>query len=121
MQHARAFADTTQRTRDGLGRLALAIQNRLPISTLVIHPTTYALAVSAGHISVVDGPYVERPLITTGAGDHFNSGFCAGKLLGFDNEASLLMGVSASGFYVRSTQSPCLDDLVGMLRHWPTR
>ena len=112
---------TGQHSRDGLARLALDMQKRLSISTLVIHPIPYALAVSDGKVSIVDGPYVARPVITTGAGDHFNSGFCCGKLLGSDNEASLLMGVSASGFYVRSGQSPCLEDLVDMLRHWPRR
>ena len=60
-------------------------------------------------------------LITTGAGDHFNSGFCLGKLLGFENAASVLMGVTASGYYVRSAQSPTIDGLVQMLRNWPTR
>jgi len=61
---------------------------------------------------------VEKPLITTGAGDHFNSGFCLGKVLGLDNADSLLAGVTASGFYVRSGHSPSLDDLAKMLRNW---
>ena len=34
---------------------------------------------------MVDGPFTAKPLITTGAGDHFNSGFCLGRLLGLDN------------------------------------
>ena len=86
-----------------------------------MHPVTYALAVSNGVASIVDGPFVEKPLITTGAGDHFNSGFCLGKLLGFDNAASVLIGTTTSGFYVRSAQSPTIDDLVEMLRHWPSQ
>ena len=81
----------------------------------------HSLAVSAGEISLIDGPYVEKPLITTGAGDHFNSGFCLGKLLGFENAASVLMGVTASGYYVRSAQSPTIGGLVETLRNWPTR
>ena len=82
---------------------------------------SYALAVSQGIVSLVDGPFVEKPLITTGAGDHFNSGFCLGKLLGFDPAASVLIGTATSGFYVRSGQSPSIDDLVQMLRDWPDR
>jgi sugar/nucleoside kinase (ribokinase family) len=100
--------------------LAKEIQKQLRLGGLVVHPVTYALAVSHGTLWFVDGPYVEKPLITTGAGDHFNAGFCLGKLLGFDNAASLLMGVTASGFYVRSGQSPSIDDLVSMLRDWPS-
>ena len=113
--------NTSQRTRDGLARLAAQIQQQLPISTLVVHPVPYALAVSHGKVSMVDGPFIARPVITTGAGDHFNSGFCSGKLLGFDNEASVLLGVTASGFYVRSGQSPSIDGLVHLLRDWPSR
>jgi len=111
---------TGSRSRETLATLTNEIQKRVPVSTLVVHPVTYALAVSGGEVSVVDGPYVEKPLITTGAGDHFNSGFCLGKLLGFGNAASVLMGVTASGFYVRSAQSPTIEDLVEMLRTWPS-
>jgi len=113
--------DTTERTRDGLAALAVAIQKITLVETLVIHPVTYALASTAGHVSIVDGPFVEKPLITTGAGDHFNSGFCLGKLLGLDNAASVLAGVTCSGFYVRNAQSPFMEDLAAMLRNWPVR
>jgi hypothetical protein len=112
--------DTGKHTREGLSRLAVEIQTRIPISSLVVHPVMFALAVSRNSVSLVDGPFVERPLITTGAGDHFNSGFCLGRLLGFDNAGSVLIGVTASGFYVRNAQSPSIDDLVQMLRHWPS-
>jgi sugar/nucleoside kinase (ribokinase family) len=106
-------------TRDALARLVEEIQKRTPVNTLVVHPVTYALAVGAGVVSVIDGPFVEKPLITTGAGDHFNSGFCLGKLLGLDNAACVLTGVTTSGFYVRTGQSPSIEDLGAMLRDWP--
>ncbi|MEY2408743.1 MAG: hypothetical protein QOF48_1413 [Verrucomicrobiota bacterium] len=109
------------RTRDGLAALVLDIQQRTGVGTLVVHPVTCALATSGGAVALVDGPFVEKPLITTGAGDHFNSGFCLAKLLGFDNATSLLCGVSASGHYVRSGQSPSVEDLAGMMRAWPSR
>ena len=80
---------------------------------------SYALAVSAGQVALVDGPYVEKPLITTGAGDHFNSGFCLGKLIGLENAACVLTGATTSGYYVRHAQSPFIEDLANMLRNWP--
>jgi len=58
-------------------------------------------------------------MITTGAGDHFNAGFCLGKLLGLDSELSLLTGVATSGFYVRTAKSPAVSDLIRMLENWP--
>jgi sugar/nucleoside kinase (ribokinase family) len=86
----------------------------------VLHRVASAMAASAGRIDMVDGPYTDKPLITTGAGDHFNAGFVLGKLLGLENAASLLSGVSASGYYVRTGKSPVIGDIVNLLRNWPT-
>ena len=112
---------TNDRSRDGLATLTREIQKKTPVNSLVVHPVTHALAATAGVVSIVDGPYVAKPLITTGAGDHFNSGFCLGKLLGFDDAASVLTGVTCSGYYVRNAQSPFIEDLAAMLRDWPSR
>jgi sugar/nucleoside kinase (ribokinase family) len=62
-----------------------------------------------------DGPFVEKPLISTGAGDHFNAGFCLGKLIGADNEISLQLGVGTSGYYVRTANSPSANELADFL------
>ena len=113
--------ETSDRLPEGLAKLAAEIQKRIGIHTLVVHPVAYALAVSDGKVSVVQGPFTPKPLITTGAGDHFNSGFCLGKLLGLDNAASLLIGVSTSGHYVRTGHSPTVADLANLMQHWPTK
>ena len=111
--------DTTDHSPTALVKLGGHIRARVPVNTLVIHPTHYALAISAAGSAVVDGPFTPKPLITTGAGDHFNAGFCLGKLLGFDIALSVLTGVSTSGFYVRTAKSPAISDLVGLLQNWP--
>jgi hypothetical protein len=107
------------KSRDGLARLALEIRKKTSLSTVVVHPVTFALAATADVVSIVDGPFVPKPLITTGAGDHFNSGFCLGKLLGFENAGALLTGATTSGYYVRTGQSPDLGNLAELLRDWP--
>jgi len=111
--------DTSDHSPEGLVKLGRQILERVPVNTLVIHPTSYALAISKGDTAIVEGPFTLKPLITTGAGDHFNAGFCLGKLLGLDNAMSLLAGVSTSGFYVRTAKSPSIADVVGLLRKWP--
>ena len=108
------------RTRSALVQLARDIRKAAAVDTLVIHPVTYALAVTGTDCAMVDGPHIPKPLITTGAGDHFNAGFCLGKCLGFDDEMSVLVGTTASGFYVRNAQSPRMSDLAEMLRDWPS-
>lgn len=111
--------DDSPRDWQGLSQLAIDIQRRVPVDTLVIHPVAYALAVSNGVVDVVQGPVCRKPRITTGAGDHFNSGFCLGKLLGLSNADALLCGVSTSGHYVRTAESPRVSDLAALMRAWP--
>jgi sugar/nucleoside kinase (ribokinase family) len=107
------------RSPEALCQVVLDINRHLPVNTVVIHPVAFALAAGNGKVSLIHGPFIARPLITTGAGDHFNSGFCLGKLLGLDNELALLTGVTTSGYYVRTGQSPGLPELAGLLRNWP--
>jgi len=104
---------------EALLELCRQIHKRVPVNSLVIHPTAYALASGPDGAATVQGPFTPKPRITTGAGDHFNSGFCLGKLLGLTTEHCLLVGVTTSGFYVRTGQSPSVADLAGMLRNWP--
>jgi len=111
---------TGNHSPDGLLKLCKEIHQRIRVDTLVVHPTAFALASGPDGTAIVEGPFTPKPKITTGAGDHFNSGFCLGKLLGFSTEQCLLTGVTTSGFYVRSAQSPAISDLVQMLHHWPS-
>jgi hypothetical protein len=104
---------------EAVARLTREIGARLPIETVLVHPTKYALAVTAGKVDAVKGLFTAKPKITTGAGDHFNAGFCLGKLLGFDNSRSLLAGVTNSGYYVRTGQSPSVEQLAALMREWP--
>jgi sugar/nucleoside kinase (ribokinase family) len=88
----------------------------LKIDTVVIHPTHFAAAADATGATHVLGPFTAKPKIATGAGDHFNAGFCVGRLAGLDLAGSLQCGVATSGFYVRNAKSPTLSDLVRFLK-----
>ncbi len=108
--------DLPEHTAEGLGQLAQTIHAKVPVRTLVVHPVSYALAVSAAGVSMTSGPVTPTPKITTGAGDHFNSGFCLGKMLGLDDLNSLLTAVTTSGHYVRTAKSPNVGELANTLR-----
>ena len=97
-------------------RHAALLWEKLQIDTVVIHPTAFAAAADVTGATHVAGPFTAKPKITTGAGDHFNAGFCIGRLLGYDLPASLQMGVATSGFYVRQAKSPRLEDLKKFLQ-----
>ncbi|HYG33654.1 MAG TPA: PfkB family carbohydrate kinase, partial [Clostridia bacterium] len=110
---------TNNNTPEGLQKLCQEIHLRVRVDTIIVHPTAFALASGPDGTALVEGPFTPKPKITTGAGDHFNSGFCLGKLLGLPTEKCLLTGVTTSGYYVRTAQSPSVTDLAGMLRNWP--
>ena len=95
---------------------ASLIRAALKIDTVVVHPTQFAAAANATGATHVVGPFTRQPKIGTGAGDHFNAGFCLGCLLGLDLAGSLQIGVATSGFYVRHARSPRVVDLQKFLR-----
>ncbi len=99
--------------------LAVAIRKKMDLGTVVIHPRSGGAAADANGSSSFAGPFVKHPKISTGAGDHFNAGFVAGRLLGLNLAESLCMGTATSGFYVRSAASPSLADLVEFIRDLP--
>jgi sugar/nucleoside kinase (ribokinase family) len=103
-------------THEAVAAHAARIQARLRLETIVVHPTHFAAAADDAGSAAVAGPFTPNPVITTGAGDHFNAGFCLGRLLGGALDESLQLGVLTSGFYVRNAKSPAWEDLQGLLR-----
>ncbi len=95
---------------------AAQLHAALKVDTVVIHPTQFAAAADATGCTHLTGPFTARPKITTGAGDHFNAGFCIGRLLGMDLAESLQVAVANSGFYVRNAKSPTVRDTIRFLR-----
>jgi len=101
-----------------LKQLTEKISKELNIYCLVIHPTIEAATVIGESYYHVDGPYTANPILTTGAGDNFNAGFCLGQILNLSPEQSLIVGVATSGYYVRNAKSPSFDDMKEFLKNW---
>ena len=95
---------------------AARLRDALRIDTVVIHPTHFAAAADPAGAAYAVGPFTAQPKITTGAGDHFNAGFCIGRLLGLDLAGSLQLGTATSGFYVRAAKSPGVLEIARFLR-----
>ena len=103
---------------------AAAIRAALNITACVVHPRRGAAAAMLGANGKVQtaafaGPFVEKPKLSTGAGDNFNGGFCLGLLAGLDVVQCLCTGVGVSGFYVRNARSPQLDELADFCDELP--
>jgi len=102
-----------------IAALASAIRAALDLGCVVIHPRRAAAAATRTESAEFAGPFVQQPRISTGAGDHFNAGFCLGRILGLDLDESLCAGVACSGYYVRSGQSPSAAQLAEFIAELP--
>lgn len=104
------------RDEASITKLAADIRARLGVHTCCVHPVAFAAAADANGAVAVPGPYTPKPKISTGAGDHFNAGFCVGRILGLDLAQSLQTGVGTSGYYVRHAASPSIEQLAKFLK-----
>ncbi len=110
--------DDTRQAADRPVAMCEAIADHLGIYSVVVHPIHYAVATIGGRTYRQEGPVTDRPLITTGAGDHFNAGFALAQALGEDPQTSLLMGVCNSGYYVMKGESAGFETLVDFMGNW---
>jgi len=98
--------------------LNIALQERLNIDFVVIHPVDRSCVVVNKEFYMEEGPYIAKPKLSTGAGDNFNAGFMLGLLLGLTPDQALLTGMSTSGFYVRNARSPKFEELYTFMKEW---
>ncbi len=92
------------------------LRERLGIDALIIHWSRNAVACDTNSAVWVEAEHTENPQISTGAGDHFNAGFCLGLLLGGGLLVNLRLGVATSGYYVREARSPSVEDLISFIK-----
>ncbi len=104
--------------KPNLDILVKSIAKRIDIYCLVVHPIKEAYAVCNDKLYHTLGPYEPNPKLTTGAGDNFNAGFCFGQILGLSVQLSLVLGTATSGYYVRNSKSPNLENIIDFLVSW---
>ena len=110
--------DPLENTPENLRMMASRIREKLALDTVVVHPVNGAACATSEGSEYVAGPYCEKPKITTGAGDHFNAGFSSARLLGLSPTAALTVAVATSGYYVRTAESPSLEDVAEFIASW---
>ncbi len=112
------IAEIPKESPEGVESASIRIRQALGIHGVVVHAIKYAGASVGGEHAGITGPFCPAPKLSTGAGDHFNGGFCAGLLAELPVLQALYAGVATSGWYVRNARSPGLDDVVGLLKAW---
>lgn len=98
--------------------LTEAIRSRLGIHQVVTHCLKLAAMADAQCCHTAPGPYCPSPIRSTGAGDRFNAGYCAGMLLELSPQQCLILGKAASGHFVRHARSATPHELADFLEHW---
>jgi hypothetical protein len=88
---------------------------KLKVESLVIHSAKDGIAVNSKRPVLVPGFFTPTPKVSTGAGDNFNAGFNAGRLMGISLEQCILLGHAVSGIYIRTGKSPTLSEVTDFL------
>ncbi|MBE7176786.1 MAG: hypothetical protein INR69_10295 [Mucilaginibacter polytrichastri] len=91
---------------DDLRDLGESLFPKLNVSELVLHSARISLAVNADETVVIVPDHIEQPLITTGAGDHFNAGYCAAILSAESSRKRLQRANATAAYYMSTGQSP---------------
>ncbi len=91
------------------------LYEQLSIHSLVIHYSKQALAWDNTGLHRKNSKFIANPQISTGAGDNFNAGYCAGLLMDLDAETSLLLGHAASHYYMQNGKSPGIAELLNTI------
>jgi len=101
-----------------IAELAGFLREKIDVDRIVIHPNDGAACAGVEGAVYVPGPFCQKPLISTGAGDTFGAGVTAARLLGLSDAAMIVCGACASGFYVRSGRFPTLDQILELAERW---
>jgi sugar/nucleoside kinase (ribokinase family) len=94
------------------------VRKRIGLDELIVHTPYFAVASTETEgVATALQQYCDNPVITAGAGDHFNGGYIAasarqGQLSLYDR---LMVGNATTSFYIRNGLSPDMKDLLGEL------
>jgi hypothetical protein len=111
-----AGSPSIERTPAGLERAARLLHDTLGVDTVVVHTREGAAACRADESASIATRVHEHPVISTGAGDHFNGGFTTARVLGLPLAESLACACDTASKYVGSGTCPDRGGLVSVLR-----
>lgn len=116
---SRAARDESAGDLGALEETASSLQRETGLSAVAAHTRRGAAIADSAGVSSMAGPFVRRPRVSTGAGDHFNAGVCVARALDLERDAQLALGLGASGLFVRAGASPRPAELAEFLRDLP--
>jgi len=100
------IADTAKAIFDAIGFDAVGLHK------VLVHHSTEACCCDADGVSQRTTQKLTNPRLLTGAGDNFNTGFCAALLLEMNTGEALEMGHSITRHYITHGESPHLAQVL---------
>ena len=92
--------------------IATRIRADYLIDEVIVHGVYFSLMLTERGKVVKDTIFVEKPVKTTGAGDHYNGAISTGILLDFEDEEKIELAHYVANFYVSKGYSPCVRTLL---------
>lgn len=84
-----------------------------PADELVVHDAGCAYAgKTGGKLRKISGRFLERPMISVGAGDNFNSGYCLGKLCSLPPADCAALGNESAVLFMERAAPASLTQLI---------
>lgn len=98
-------------------RMAEDLLRDFPADEIVVHDAGCAYAgKTGGTLRKVSGRFLERPLISVGAGDNFNSGYCLGKLCSLPPADCAALGNESAVLFMQHCAPASLTQLTEAFR-----
>jgi len=101
----------------GLGEAGQEIREKYHIDEILVHTVRKSMLMNQYGTFQKETDFIEHPVMSTGAGDHFNAAACFGAVMGLNWEERLNLANRASSMYVATGKSPTLlavvDSLMG--------
>ncbi|MGE9290749.1 MAG: PfkB family carbohydrate kinase, partial [Puniceicoccales bacterium] len=107
-----------EKAPEKIAELAGYLFEQIDVDRIVIHPNDGAACASSSGAVYVPGPFCQKPLISTGAGDTFGAGVMAARLMGLSDAAMVVCGACASGYYVRTGKFPTVGQILDLAQQW---
>ncbi len=99
---------------DTKGLIKFVFDN-LNVPEVIVHLSSYSLAICEDGILHCPSFFVKKPKISTGGGDNFNAGFIFGVLQEWDIMNCMLLANSVGSYYIKHGESPNLSQIIQYL------
>jgi fructose-1-phosphate kinase PfkB-like protein len=111
----KAIADSLTEGTSAQSQPAVTAREQLGIARFISHEKTQSTLVSDSAVVKMDIPTTDEPVLSTGAGDHFNAGVVIGLIHGLAPEEIVALGNAVAGCFVRQGQSPSYEHVRAFL------